>query len=123
MIARQLIHYLLTGILIAGIHTQLLSTPPRGVEKKTPPREKDSKKRPDSDKKEKKNEDSIYNASLISGLKFRSIGPAFCSGRIADFAVNPKNHSEWYVAVASGHLWKTTNNGTTFDPIFDHYGV
>lgn len=68
-------------------------------------------------------EDSVYNAALVSGLKFRSIGPAFCSGRIADFAVNPKNHSEWFVAVASGHIWKTVNNGTTFEPVFDNYGA
>ncbi|MEI6456953.1 MAG: glycosyl hydrolase [bacterium] len=72
---------------------------------------------------EKAKEDSVYNSSLISGLKFRSIGPAFNSGRIADFAVNPKNHSEWYVAVASGHVWKTVNNGTTFEPVFDNYGA
>ena len=58
----------------------------------------------------------------LSGLKWRSIGPALTSGRIADFAVNPQNHSEWYVAVASGGLWKTINNGTTFEPIFDKYG-
>jgi photosystem II stability/assembly factor-like uncharacterized protein len=59
----------------------------------------------------------------VGGLKFRSIGPAFTSGRIADFAVNPKNHNEWFVAVASGHIWKTTNNGTTFEPVFDNYGA
>jgi len=64
-----------------------------------------------------------FNSSSFSGLKFRSIGPAFTSGRIADFAVNPKNHSEYYVAVASGHIWKTTNSGTTFEPVFDNYGA
>ncbi len=73
--------------------------------------------------KDKPKEDSVYNSSLVGGLKFRSIGPAFCSGRISDFAVNPKNHSEWYVAVASGHVWKTVNNGTTFEPVFDNYGA
>ena len=46
-------------------------------------------------------------SETLSGLKWRSIGPAMTSGRIADFAVNPDNHSEWYVAVASGNLWKT----------------
>lgn len=61
-------------------------------------------------------------SSTYSGLKWRSVGPAYVSGRIADFAVNPKNHSEWYVAVASGNIWKTTNNGHTFSPIFDNYG-
>jgi len=82
--------------------------------------EKDSKKK---NEKDKPKEDSVYNSALVSGLKFRSIGPAFCSGRIADFAVNPKNTSEWYVAVASGHVWKTINNGTTFEPVFDNYGA
>lgn len=62
-------------------------------------------------------------SSTFSGLKWRSIGPAFTSGRIADFAVNPNNHSEYYVAVASGHVWKTVNNGTTFEPVFEKYGA
>ncbi|MDP4281970.1 MAG: glycosyl hydrolase [Bacteroidota bacterium] len=75
----------------------------------------------ESKKDEKK--DTLINSSLVSGLKFRNIGPAFTSGRIADIAVNPKNHSEWFVAVASGHIWKTVNNGITFDPVFDNYGV
>ena len=52
-------------------------------------------------------------ASLYSGLKFRSIGPSFMSGRIADIAINPVNENEWYVAVGSGGAWKTSNAGTT----------
>ena len=59
------------------------------------------------------------NSGTFSGLKFRNIGPAWNSGRIADFAVNPNNKSEYYVAIASGHLWKTTNNGTTWNAIAD----
>ncbi len=55
----------------------------------------------------------------LSGLSFRSIGPAITSGRIADFAVNPSNPKEYYVAVASGGVWKTTNSGTTYTPVFD----
>jgi len=66
--------------------------------------------------------DSLINSSLVSGLKFRGIGPATTSGRISDFAVNPKNHSEYYVAVSSGNIFKTTNNGTTWKPVFDKYG-
>ncbi len=62
-------------------------------------------------------------AEVVSGLKWRSIGPAFTSGRIADFAVNPQNHAEYYVAVASGHIWKTINDGITFEPVFDNYGA
>ncbi|MAU64304.1 MAG: glycosyl hydrolase [Flavobacteriaceae bacterium] len=65
-------------------------------------------------KKETNNE-----ASLYSGLKFRSVGPAFMSGRIADIAINPSNENEWYVAVGSGGVWKTSNAGTTWIPLTD----
>lgn len=58
----------------------------------------------------------------MSGLKFRSIGPAQPSGRISDFAVNPNNFKEYYVAVSSGGVWKTENAGTTYIPIFDGEG-
>ena len=77
-------------------------------------------------KKKKNGEDEksdTLKSETFSGLKWRGIGPAFASGRIADFAVNPNNHSEYYVAVASGHVWKTENNGTTFKPIFDNHGA
>ncbi|MEQ8925427.1 MAG: glycosyl hydrolase [Fulvivirga sp.] len=53
------------------------------------------------------------------GLKLREIGPALMGGRIADIAVDPNNKSLWYVAVGSGNVWKTTNSGTTWKPIFD----
>ncbi len=58
----------------------------------------------------------------LGGLKFRAIGPALTSGRIADFAVNPNNPAEYYVAVASGGVWKTVNAGTTYEPVFDSQG-
>ncbi len=60
--------------------------------------------------------------SAFSGFKFRSIGPALVSGRIVDLAVNPKNTSEYYVASANGGVWKTTNAGVTYTPIFDNEG-
>ena len=63
-----------------------------------------------------------YKSSTFSGLKLRSIGPALTSGRIADIAVNPKKTSEYYLAIASGGVWKTTNAGNTFSPIFDSQG-
>ena len=56
----------------------------------------------------------------FNGLRLRSIGPAFTSGRISGFAVDPTNYSRYYVAVASGGVWKTTNAGTTWTPIFDN---
>lgn len=55
----------------------------------------------------------------FTGLKLRSIGPAFMSGRIADIAIHPKDDNTWYVAVASGGVWKTVNAGVTWTPIFD----
>ena len=58
-------------------------------------------------------------AKAASELKLREIGPAFMGGRIADIAIDPNNHSIWYIAVGSGGLWKTTNSGITFTPIFD----
>ena len=60
--------------------------------------------------------------SPYNGLRLRSIGPALTSGRIADIAVHPKDKRTWYVAVASGGVWKTTNAGTIWTPIFDNEG-
>lgn len=59
----------------------------------------------------------------LSGLKWRSIGPATFGGRIADIAVNPENYNEYYLAVASGGIFKTTNGGVTFSPIFENQGA
>jgi photosystem II stability/assembly factor-like uncharacterized protein len=58
----------------------------------------------------------------LAALRFRSVGPAFTSGRHADMAVDPRNPHVWYVAMAGGGLWKTTNAGLTFTPIFDNHG-
>ena len=75
-------------------------------------------------KKGSKNADTEYwlNSGQFSGLKFRNIGPALTSGRVADIAVNPNNFNEYYVAVASGGVWKTTNHGVSYHPIFDSQG-
>ena len=58
-------------------------------------------------------------AAAAAGLALRSIGPALMSGRIADVAVHPTDKSLWYVAAGSGGVWKTTNAGVTFTPVFD----
>jgi photosystem II stability/assembly factor-like uncharacterized protein len=63
--------------------------------------------------------DSLKNISL-AGLRFRSIGPALTGGRVIDVAVNPQDHSEYFIASGSGSLWKTINNGITFSPGFDN---
>ncbi|HYT69091.1 MAG TPA: hypothetical protein VEL51_21895 [Vicinamibacterales bacterium] len=61
-------------------------------------------------------------ADVLKGLEFRSIGPAISTGRVQDIAIDPKSPNTWYVATAFGGLWKTTNRGTTFTPIFDNGG-
>ncbi len=63
-----------------------------------------------------------FKSDIFSGLTMRSIGPALTSGRVVAVTVNPNNSSEYYVVVASGGVWKTTNAGNTFSPIFDNYG-
>lgn len=67
-------------------------------------------------------EEKKLTSGDLNALKFRSIGPALMSGRVADVAIDPVKPSTWYVAVGSGNLWKTTNSGTTWTPIFDDKG-
>jgi len=68
---------------------------------------------------EKKDNDTLLKDETFAGLKLRNVGPAFMSGRIADIAIHPEDNNEWYIAVASGGVWKTENAGTTWKPIFD----
>ena len=65
----------------------------------------------------------LLSQEIFKGLKMRNIGPAFMSGRIADIAIHPKNRNIWYVGVGSGGVWKTTNAGTTWSPVFDEQKV
>jgi photosystem II stability/assembly factor-like uncharacterized protein len=67
--------------------------------------------------------DPLTKSETYSALSFRSLGPAVTSGRISDIAVNPKNKNEWYIAAAAGGVWKTSNAGVTFTPIFDNQPV
>ena len=67
-------------------------------------------------KTEKKDEKSLP----LGFLKARLLGPAVTSGRVVDFAVHPQDRNTYFVAVASGGVWKTVNSGTTWSPIFDN---
>lgn len=71
------------------------------------------------DSDEPKDETPGVNSGLVSSLKFRGIGPALMSGRIGDIVVDPVKRSTWYAAACSGGVWKTTNAGVTWKPIFD----
>src|SRR2546425_322728 len=61
--------------------------------------------------------------ALLKDLQWRELGPAIMGGRIDDFAVVESNPSTVYVGTASGGVWKTTNAGTTWEPVFDNEGV
>jgi photosystem II stability/assembly factor-like uncharacterized protein len=75
--------------------------------------------RPDDESESGKGKDP-FAAETFKGLKFRSIGPAVTSGRVSDIAVDPRNRSRYFVAAASGGVWKTINAGTTWEPVFDN---
>ncbi|MFV2074299.1 MAG: glycosyl hydrolase, partial [Thermoanaerobaculales bacterium] len=62
---------------------------------------------------------SLMSAKTFAGLELRNIGPAINSGRVVDFAVVPEKPQVYYVATASGGVWKTVNAGITWTPIFD----
>ena len=66
-----------------------------------------------------KEKDKSTVKQALRGFSFRSVGPAFMSGRIADIAIDSNNENIWYVAVGSGGVWKTTNAGTTWKPLAD----
>lgn len=67
----------------------------------------------------KSSDSSRMKAETFKGLELRGIGPGFMSGRISDIVIHPADRATWYVAVGSGGVWKTTNAGTTWSPIFD----
>ncbi|MCE2902118.1 MAG: WD40/YVTN/BNR-like repeat-containing protein [Gemmatimonas sp.] len=62
-------------------------------------------------------------ASVLNAIQIRPLGPGLVTGRIADIAIDPTNPSTWYIASAFGGVWKTTNRGASFTPIFDSYGA
>src|SRR5438034_8928554 len=60
---------------------------------------------------------------LFKNLKARSIGPAVMGGRVSDIALDPHNPFVFYVGLAHGGLFKTGDNGVSFDPVFDKQPV
>lgn len=68
-------------------------------------------------------DEGVMNAGAFTGLEFRSIGPAFMSGRLADIEILQDDPSTWIIGVGSGGVWRTENAGTTWTPIFDDTGI
>ena len=61
--------------------------------------------------------------ATFNDFRLRAIGPALMSGRVSPIAVHPENKQTWYIGVASGGVWKTTNAGITFTPVFQNEGI
>jgi len=71
-------------------------------------------------------DDAVINQSdnpLLRPFRWRSIGPIGQGGRVDDIAVSPDDPRVFFVGFATGGVWKTTNNGVTFHPVFDTYDV
>ncbi len=62
----------------------------------------------------------LIETSLVKNLPFKNIGPTVMSGRITEISVNPNNPIEFYIGYASGGVWYSDNNGTSFTPILDN---
>jgi photosystem II stability/assembly factor-like uncharacterized protein len=71
-------------------------------------------------KKALQDKEKLTENSIIKNIPFTNIGPTIMSGRVADVDVNPNDPTEFYVGYASGGLWYTNNNGTTFTPVLDN---
>jgi photosystem II stability/assembly factor-like uncharacterized protein len=64
-------------------------------------------------------QDAATIQRAVTGLEWREIGPATMGGRISDLAVLESNPAVFYVGTATGGIWRTTNHGTTWTPLFD----
>ncbi len=67
-----------------------------------------------------KQKQQLLDISLVKNLPFKSIGPTIMSGRVTAIEVNPMNPIEFYISYASGGVWYSNNNGTSFTPILDN---
>ena len=66
--------------------------------------------------------DTQFDQNLLETFEFRALGPARQGVRILTIVAHESDPFTFYVAVCSGGLWKTVNNGTTFEPVFDDAG-
>ena len=121
LLSTGLIAGLIPGSLFA-FSTQAQRETPKDsrADQDKPAQEASSKPKEEPKKEEPRRPADPMSSPTFNGLKLRSIGPAFTSGRVCSIAVDPTDHSRYYVGVASGGVWKTTNSGTTWAPIFDN---
>ncbi len=67
------------------------------------------------------NKEILVKSSRVKNIEFRNIGPTIMSGRVVALEVNPEDPTKFYVAYASGGVWYTDNNGTSFNSISDDW--
>lgn len=65
----------------------------------------------------------LEQQSPVAQVEFRCVGPTVMSGRVVDIEVDPEDPTHFFVAYATGGLWETTNNGASFQPLFDQEAV
>src|SRR5258705_12561655 len=97
---------------------QQASPEPVKMDEKKSEEEKGDEEKGDEEKKPT----DPMSSPTFNGLKLRAIGPAFTSGRVIGFAVDPNNAAHYFVAAASGGVLNTMNNGATWTPVFDKEG-
>jgi photosystem II stability/assembly factor-like uncharacterized protein len=122
-------------LLVVGLISALLPTPLSASTKQEQPagarqdkaksedkvaQEPAAKSKEEPKKEEPRKPADPMSAPTFAGLRLRSIGPAFTSGRVCSIAVDPTDHSRYLVGAASGGIWRTTNSGTTWTPVFDN---
>src|SRR6202140_5273689 len=126
---------LVTVVMIAlGLPLSVFAQPDRASQKPKPedparqqpspePAKPEPTRRPEQAAAEDENRPrDPMSSQTFNGLRLRSLGSAFTSGRVLGFAVDPNNPARYFVAAASGGVWKTINNGTTWTPVFDSEG-
>jgi len=134
---RRVVHFVLVSLLIS-LPAAAFAQEERALEKSTiekakqeaaakqqaspAPVKSDEKKSEEEKGEEEKKPADPMSSPTFNGLKLRAIGPAFTSGRVIGFAVDPNNAARYFVAAASGGVWKTINNGATWTPVFDKEG-
>ena len=61
----------------------------------------------------------LLDSAMLSEFRWRSVGPTNMSGRVSDIEGVPSPSKTFYVAAVAGGVWKTTNNGTSFDLVWN----
>ncbi len=117
------IRLVMLALIIVVLPFSVFAQPDAAKQQPSPePPKPEPSRRPDQPAEDENRPRDPMSTPTFNGLRFRSIGPAFTSGRVIGFAVDPNNSARYFVASASGGVWKTVNNGTTWTPVFDREG-